>query len=103
MNDQEQQLDLMATVLLKLEQLGKAAEQGDEQAKTIMQEIQKRAQEKASKESQQPAMAKCGAKLHKKGERGLKLVKKAACGCKTRIKKVGGKLVEVDCNGNIVK
>lgn len=67
-----------------------------------MQEIQKRAQAMVQ-QAQQPAMAKCGAKLHKKGEQGLKLVKKAECGCKTKLKRVGGKLVTVDCNGNIIK
>ena len=51
---------------------------------------------------------KCGGKV-KKGEKGLpiptkKVVKNAKGGCPCQLKKVGGKLVEVDsCNGKIVK
>jgi hypothetical protein len=100
--EQDQQLNILAQAMVQLQQLGAAAEQGDQQAQAIMQEIQKRAQAMAQ-QAQQPAMAKCGAKLHKKGEQGLKLVKKAECGCKAKLKRVGGKLVNVDCNGNIVK
>lgn len=40
--------------------------------------------------------AKCGTKLKKR-------VKKGKCGCAVTLKRVGGKLVNVDCNGNIVK
>lgn len=101
MNDQEQQLNALAQAFIQLQQLGAAAEQGDQQAQALMQEIQKRAQAMTQQAGAQ--MAKCGAKLHKKGEQGLKLVKKAECGCKAKLKRVGGKLVNVDCNGNIVK
>ncbi len=51
---------------------------------------------------------KCGGKV-KKGEKGLpipakKVVKNAKGGCPCQLKKVGGKLVEVDsCTGKIVK
>lgn len=104
MNDQEQQLNVLAQAMVQLQQLAAASEQGDQQAQTIMQEIQKRAQAMAQ-QAQQPAMAKCGAKLHKKGEQGLKLVKKASsgCVCKNHLARKGGKLVTVDCNGNILK
>ena len=102
MNDQEQQLNVLAQALVQLQQIGQAAEAGDQQAAAVMQEIQKRAQAMAQ-QAQQPAMAKCGTKLHKKGEQGLKLVKKAECGCKAKLKRIGGKLVNVDCNGNIIK
>ena len=87
-------------------QIAQAAQQGDEQSAQIMQLLQELAPayvELMQQQSQQPTMAKCGAKLHKKGEQGLKLVKKAECGCKAKLKRVGGKLVNVDCNGNIVK
>lgn len=100
--EQDQQLNILAQAMVQLQQLGQAAEQGDQQAQIIMQEIQKRAQAMVQ-QTQQPAMAKCGAKLKKKGEQGLKLVKKAECGCKAKLKRVGGKLVNIDCNGNIVK
>lgn len=100
--EQDQQLNILAQAMIQLQELSQAAEQGDKQAAAVMQEIQKRAQAMAQ-QTQQPAMAKCGAKLHKKGEQGLKLVKKAECGCKAKLKRVGGKLVNVDCNGNIVK
>jgi len=101
--EQDQQLNILAQAMIQLQELSQAAEQGDKQAAAVMQEIQKRAQAMAQ-QAQQPAMAKCGTKLHKKGEQGLKLVKKDECGCnKAHLKRVGGKLVNVDCNGNIVK
>ena len=56
----------------------------------------------------QSMMYKCGGKV-KKGEKGLpipakKVVKNAKGGCPCQLKKVGGKLVEVDsCTGKIVK
>ena len=115
MNDQEKQLDLMAAVFLQLQQLGQAAEKGDQQAQAIMQEIQKRAQAKAQQQSQQPQMAKCGAKLKRKEDGGIvadkcgaKMKKKALggkadCNCKKHLARQGGKLVTVDCNGNIIK
>ena len=88
-----------------------------------MQEVQRRAQAMSQQAGTQ--MAKCGAKLKKKEDGGLvdsakcgKRLKKAACGkklelgsklpkaacgCKARLKRVGGKLINVDCNGNIIK
>ena len=86
-----------------LMQIAQKAEQGDEQSAQIMNILQQLApayMELAS-QSQQTTMAKCGAKLKKKENGGL--VKKAGCGCAAHLKRVGGKLVTVDCNGNIVK
>ena len=122
-SEQDQQLNTLAQAFLQLQQLGQAAEEGDEQAKAVMQEIQTRAQMIAKQAGAQ--MAKCGAKLKKKEEGGLvdaakcgKRLKKVACGkklelgsklakggcpCKAHLKRVGGKLVTVDCNDNIIK
>ena len=60
MNDQEQQLNVLAQAMLQLQQLAAASEQGDQQAQAIMQEIQKRAQAMMQQTQQQPQMAKCG-------------------------------------------
>lgn len=104
MNDQEQQLNVLAQAMVQLQQLAAESEQGDQQAQAIMQEIQKRAQAM----TQQPTMAKRGAKLQKhcagkKLENGAKIpttkVRKASMGCPCTLHRVGGKLIEVDCNG----
>lgn len=100
--NQDEQLNVLAGAMIQLQQLSQASEQGDKQAIAIMQEVQRRAQAMSQQAGTQ--MAKCGAKLKKKkGEQGLKLVKKPDCGCGARLKRVGGKLVNVDCNGNIIK
>ena len=121
--NQDEQLNILAGAMIQLQQLSKAAEQGDQQAAAVMQEVQKRAQAMAQQSGTQ--MAKCGGKMKKKEEGGLidsakcgKRLKKAACGkklelgsklpkaacgCKARLKRVGGKLINVDCNGNIIK
>lgn len=118
--EQDAQLNTLAQALVQLQQLGKAAEAGDQQAAAVMQEIQKRAQAMVQQSGAQ--MAKCGGRLKKKEEGGPvlakcgKRLKKANCGkklelgsklskggCPCKLKRVGGKLVNVDCNGNIVK
>lgn len=71
-----------------LQQLVQLAEEGNEEAVAFLQELQ----------GQSPAM-KCGGRVKKKqlGEKIVK-AKKASCGC--RLKKVGGRLIEVDgCTG----
>lgn len=130
--EQDQQLNILAQAMIQLQELSQAAEQGDKQAVAVMQEIQKRAQAMAQ-QTQQPAMAKCGAKLKRKeiggviqDKCGAKMKKKEIggvvqdkcgskmkkkeiggamkpCNCKKRLARIGGKLVNVDCNGNIVK
>lgn len=117
MNDQEQQLTALAQAMIQLQQLGEAAENGDEQAKAVMQAIQQKAQALMAKQSQGTAMEKCGGRLKKKETGGIMadkcgarmkkkeiggLVRKAECGCK-HLKRMGGKIVTVDCNGNIIK
>lgn len=121
--NQDEQLNVLAGAMIQLQQLSRASEQGDQQARAIMQEVQRRAQAMSQQAGTQ--MAKCGAKLKKKEDGGLvdsakcgKRLKKAACGkklelgsklpkaacgCKARLKRVGGKLINVDCNGNIIK
>lgn len=69
-------------------QLVQLAEEGNEEAVAFLQELQ----------GQSPAM-KCGGRVKKKqlGEKIMK-AKKASCGC--QLKKVGGRLIEVDsCTG----
>lgn len=103
--DQDQQLNVLAQAMVQLQQIGQAAEQGDQQAQAVMQEIQKRAQAMLQ-QSQGTTMAKKGAKLLKCGGKKLELgdkLQKGKCGCKAKLKRVGGKLVTVDCNGNIIK
>ena len=130
--DQDQQLNVLAQAMVQLQQLAAASEQGDQQAQAIMQEIQKRAQVMAQ-QTQQPAMAKCGTKLKRKeiggviqDKCGAKMKKKEIggivqdkcgskmkkkeiggamkpCNCKKRLARIGGKLANVVCNGNIVK
>ena len=71
-----------------LQQLVQLAEEGNEEAVAFLQELQ----------GQSPAM-KCGGRVKKKqlGEKIVK-AKKASCGC--QLKKVGGRLIEVDgCTG----
>lgn len=71
-----------------LQQLVQLAEEGNEEAVAFLQELQ----------GQSPAM-KCGGRVKKKqlGEKIMK-AKKASCGC--QLKKVGGRLIEVDgCTG----
>lgn len=71
-----------------LQQLVQLAEEGNEEAAAFLQELQ----------GQSPAM-KCGGRVKKK-QLGEKIVKskKASCGC--QLKKVGGRLIEVDgCTG----
>ena len=112
--DTEQQLTALAQAMIQLQQLGEAAENGDEQAKAVMQAIQKKAQALMSQEG--AAMKKCGGKLKKKETGGVVsdkcgakmkkkqvggFVQKAKCGCK-HLKRMGGKLVTVDCEGNII-
>ena len=127
--EQDQQLNILAQAMIQLQELSQAAEQGDKQAAVVMQEIQKRAQAM----TQQPAMAKCGTKLKRKeiggviqDKCGAKMKKKEIggvvqdkcgskmkkkeiggamkpCNCKKRLARIGGKLVNVDCNGNIIK
>lgn len=100
--NQDEQLNVLAGAMIQLQQLSQAAEQGDKQATAIMQEIQRRAQAMSQQAGAQ--MAKCGAKLKKKkGEQGFKFGKNTDCGCKAHLKRVGGRLVTVDCNGNIIK
>lgn len=99
MNDQEQQLNVLAQALVQLQQLGQAAEAGDQQTAAVMQEVQKRAQ--AMVQQSQPQFAKCGGKMKKKEIGGKVPVGK--CGCKAHLKRIGGQLVTVDCNGNIIK
>lgn len=104
-SEQDQQLNILAQAMVQLQQLGQAAEQGDQQAAAVMQEIQKRAQ--AMLQQDGTTFAKKGAKIEKKAcgkkmELGDKLTK-GKCGCKAHLKRVGGKLVTVDCNGNILK
>lgn len=71
-----------------IQQLVQLAEEGNEEAVAFLQELQ----------GQSPAM-KCGGRVKKKqlGEKIVK-AKKASCGC--QLKKVGGRLIEVDgCTG----
>ena len=89
--EQDQQLNILAQAMIQLQELSQAAEQGDKQAAAVMQEIQKRAQAMAQ-QTQQPAMAKCGAKLKRKEDGGIIADK---CGAKMKKKALGGK---ADCN-----
>ena len=94
----------------QIEQIMQAAQKGDKQAQQIAQMIQQIAQQLQGEqgESAQTEAMKCGGKMRAK-------VKKAACGkkmqmgaeikkskkvCACQLKKVGGKLIEVDgCTG----
>lgn len=79
-------------------QLANAALKGDKNANAQVQQILGMAQmlEQVLSQSEDAEYAKCGTKLKKR-------VKKGKCGCAVTLKRVGGKLVNVDCNGNIVK
>ena len=71
-----------------MQQLVELAKEGNEEAIAFLQEIQG-----------QPASMKCGGRVKKKqlGEKIMK-AKKASCGC--QLKRVGGRLIEVDgCTG----
>ena len=94
----------------QINQIMQAAEQGDPKAQQIAQLIQQ-----ITQKLQQPATMKCGGKVRakikkacggKKMEKGgeAKIKKEAKGGkpCPCILKKVGGKLIEVDCEGNPV-
>lgn len=106
----------------QIEQIMQAAQQGDEQAGQLAQMIQAIAEQMQGGQEASPEMAKCGTKLKKVKkacggkklqnggkpiERGFETsksyVKVGSKGCKCQLKRVGGRIVNVDCNGNIVK
>lgn len=103
----------------QIQQIMQAAQQGDEQAGQIAQMIQSVME---SMQGQQPEAMKCGGRVKKVKkacggkklqnggkpiERGFETsksyVKVGSKGCKCQLKRVGGRIVNVDCNGNIVK
>lgn len=95
----------------QIEQIMQAAQQGDPKAQQLAQLIQQIAQK--LKSTQQPTAMKCGGKVRakvkkacggKKMEKGGEAsIKKEAKGgkqpCPCTLHRVGGKLIEVDCNG----
>lgn len=96
----------------QINQIMQAAQQGDPKAQQLAQLIQQVAQKLQAQGGEQPSAMKCGGKVRakikkacggKKMEKGGEaLVKKEAKGgkpCPCTLHKVGGKLVEVDCNG----
>lgn len=105
----------------QINQIMQAAEQGDQKAQQLAQLIQQVAQKL---QTEQPEAMKCGGKVRSKmkkacGGKVKAKVKKASCGkkmekggetpikkeakggkpCPCTLHKVGGKLIEVDCNG----
>lgn len=88
----------------QISQIMQAAEQGDPKAQQLAQLIQQVAQKL---QEAQPEAMKCGGKVRakiKKACGGKKLeegdkIKKAKKGCPCTLHRIGGKLVEVDCNG----
>lgn len=116
--------------LQQIQQIVQAAEQGDPEAQQIAQQIQAVMQKIQQENVGEPNSLKCGGKVRakvkkacggrkmetgdkipeakcgkkmKKAETGLPIKKVSKGGCPCQLKKVGGKLVEVDCNNQIVK
>lgn len=91
----------------QIEQIMQAAQQGDPKAQQLAQLIQQVAQKLQAQSGEQPAAMKCGGKVRAKVKKacgGKKLeegdkIQKAKKGCPCTLKKVGGRLIEVDCNG----
>lgn len=110
MNDQEQ-------FIKQVEELIKQAPANPEIMQQLVQYVALGVQvAQQQKQSQGAQMAKCGAKLKRKEDGGVvedkcgaKMKKKEIggamkpCNCKKRLAKFGGKIVNVDCNGNIIK
>lgn len=88
----------------QINQIMQAAKQGDQKAQQLAQLIQQVAQKL---QGAQPEAMKCGGKVRAKVKKacgGKKLeegdkIQKTKKGCPCSLKKVGGRLIEVDCNG----